>query len=198
MNEPVESLTEKSSVVKYSPKQLANFWKKVSKTEGCWNWTGCKVVHGGYGQISRNNKMMLAHRASYEIHFGKIPDGMDVLHTCDNPACVNPSHLWYGTHTDNMRDKVRKGRCNAPRGDNHPSRLHPERLARGDRSGARLHPERVPRGTRNGNAILNDESVLTIRRMRENGATYLEIGNLFGIGKSHIHQVISKKIWAHI
>jgi hypothetical protein len=63
-----------------------------------------------YGQFVMNGKSMLAHRASYELFVGPIPEGMLVLHTCDLPLCVKPQHLWLGTQAENMRDAIRKGR----------------------------------------------------------------------------------------
>lgn len=99
---------------------VERFWAKVAKSEdGCWLWMS-GLDREGYGHIYRQvacrvSKGILAHRFSYELAFGSIPDGMDVLHRCDVPACVRPDHLWLGTHQDNMTDMVRKGR--SPRGE---------------------------------------------------------------------------------
>ena len=93
------------------------FWEKVTKTENCWLWTGNRN-RDGYGELgvaktpSLPGGLMRAHRLSWEIHYGPIPDKMDVLHTCDVPPCVRPDHLFLGSHTDNMKDMARKGRSN--------------------------------------------------------------------------------------
>lgn len=84
-------------------------------SDKCWEWTGSRWSNG-YGRFCRP-RYSIAHRVSWELYCGEIPDGMNVLHRCDNPCCVNPSHLFLGTDLDNMRDKVAKER--SARGEQH-------------------------------------------------------------------------------
>jgi len=99
------------------------FWDKVQKTDTCWLWIG-STNQDGYGRFNIGGKLGGAHRYSFELHTGEIPEGMHVLHTCDTPACVRPDHLFLGTHSDNMQDMYRKRRHNKwpPMCRNHPDR----------------------------------------------------------------------------
>src|SRR5688572_5586831 len=94
---------------------VTRFWSKVDKTTTCWLWVGTRH-YKGYGDFAPSGqKKVKAHRYSWELHKGKIPNGMQVLHRCDNPPCVNPDHLFIGTNRDNVSDAIAKGRHVMPR-----------------------------------------------------------------------------------
>lgn len=90
---------------------IPRFWSKVRKSKGCWIWTAAASGVGDYGYFWSGSAMVRAHRFSWELHNGPIPEGLKVLHACDVPLCVNPSHLFLGTMQDNSDDMVQKGRC---------------------------------------------------------------------------------------
>ena len=110
------------------PNQPSDFMRYVLVVpNGCWNWVG-HTNRGGYGQMRVRGKTYSAHRLSFMLNRGPIPDGVCVLHRCDVPACVNPDHLFLGTDLDNKNDMIAKGRN--PIGPKHGrARLTPEQVA---------------------------------------------------------------------
>jgi hypothetical protein len=99
---------------------MERFWRRVDKSGDCWVWTG-PTIRDGYGRLSvglrPQRHHVLAHRLSWQLHFGPIPEGKLVLHRCDNPPCVRPDHLFLGTDLDNKRDCIQKGRARYAKGE---------------------------------------------------------------------------------
>jgi len=110
-NERTESLkpTEFKITGAYRQKVFKRFQKRIQFTDTCWLWTGA-VINNGYGQFRVNRKTIVAHRVAYDLYRGNIPKGKLVLHSCDNPPCVNPAHLFLGTQSDNVVDSIKKNR----------------------------------------------------------------------------------------
>lgn len=111
------------------------FWAKVNKSDDCWLWTAGKDS-SGYGKLNVGSRADLkqtiisAHRLSWQIHFGEIPEGLLVCHTCDVPACVNPDHLFLGTDQDNTDDMLKKNRGNKAKGSANGSARLDEEIVR--------------------------------------------------------------------
>lgn len=137
---------------------------------GCWLWIGGLSKEDGYGSISVDGKDRKAHRVMFELTSSeKIPPGYEVCHRCDNPCCVNPDHLFVGTHIDNMRDRDRKGR------------------------------RKAPKGTNNGFAKLDDAKVRAIRlALVENTKSQGEIATEFGCDRTTVSLIKLGKRWAHV
>ena len=107
---------------------VTRFWSQVVKQEsGCWEWIGAKDKDG-YGQFTANDRNNRAHRYSYQLHKGEIPTGVRVLHTCDNPPCINPEHLVLGSDLDNVMDAIEKGRLKVKGEDNPAAKLTEEQV----------------------------------------------------------------------
>ena len=142
----------------------------------CILWIGAKS--GLYGQISVGGKLKRAHRVAWEKENGSIPEGLYVLHHCDNPPCVNVDHLFLGTQADNMRDMSEKGRNGMQR--------HPERSS--------LYKVRTVRyGPDHHRFKLTDETILVIRQLARDGISTREIGRRFKIDRGHAARIASGK-----
>jgi hypothetical protein len=115
---------------------------------------------------------------------------MEVCHTCDNPPCWNPEHLWLGTHRENMDDAISKGR--------HGNLQHPERYLRGINSFSTQHPERLARGEQHGNAKFTDDDIRDIRQQYDQGIRVIELARRYKVSWSTIDCVVKRKHWKHI
>ncbi len=167
-------------------KTLARFWKKVDKDGPvpshcpelgpCWMWTAYRDPNG-YGRFGVGHVAALAHRVAFEIHSGTAaPRHLGVCHKCDNPGCVNHGHFFLGTMTENMADKVAKGR-----------------QARGDRAGCRLKPDSVPRGVRHHAAKLSEQQVTEILQAykgRRKGPTQEALARHYGVTRATIADAV--------
>jgi hypothetical protein len=166
------------------------FLEKINKNapNGCWEWIGY-ISPNGYGNFYVEGSVY-SHRFSYEFFKGPIPKGKMVCHTCDNRRCVNPDHLWLGTHTDNMRDAIAKGRLN-PRKLNQP---------RGDEHGMRKHPERAnPKfGSEHSHAKLTEEIVSEVRKRYIKGERVADMAREYGIHSVTMRDSIRRKTWKHV
>ena len=161
---------------------VGRFWSKVNKRgpDDCWEWVASRNSQG-YGQFSiGGRKFARAHRFSWELHNGPIAGGLFVCHQCDNPSCVNPSHLFLGTNNDNIQDAVKKGR-----------------IASGDRSGARTHPERMnhAHGEAHQNAKLTEKQVIMI--LRDN-RLHREIAAEYGVSRGLVSMIKRGIAWTYI
>lgn len=188
-----------------TPSELARFESKYvgEPNSGCWLWDGAVEV-GGYGVMKVGKKaddsyrQERAHRLAYEHFVGPIPAGMLVCHRCDVRCCVNPAHLFVGTHQANMDDMYRKGRGKKASGDSHYSRRRPELMKRGDDHWSRRRPERVSRGERQGAAKLSDAIVSDVLRAVAAGESRSSVARRLGVSRATIDNVANRKRWTHV
>ena len=151
--------------------QASRFMSGVEKSEkdGCWIWSRAKRGKG-YGTTSLNGKLIYAHRASWLIKNGLIPDGMVVCHRCDNPSCVNPEHLFLGTHRENILDAASKG------------------LMTGNRTFGEEKPQ----------AKLNEQQVIKIRQLYIDGTSRRHLAQIYKMSINTIDNIVNRRTWKHI
>jgi len=150
--------------------KLTDVWGRIDKKseDECWEWVGGKDTYG-YGIIMIDQVSWRSHRVVYTLTYNTIPDKLCVLHSCDNPACCNPKHLWLGTKQDNSIDMVKKGRhCDV-------------------------------RGIKHGRCKLLERDVLEIRRLYSSGNySKTELSKKYNVGRTQITRIINNESWKHI
>lgn len=147
------------------------YWAKVKVLgeDECWIWRPeVPFLASRYGTIYIDGKNVRPHRAAYILANGPISDTDEVCHKCDNPRCNNPKHLFLGTHQDNMIDAAKKGRMKPPKGESHHL--------------SKLTPEKV----------------FEIRRLRADGVSVKALAIRYGVSKSSLSAVCTRKTWKHI
>jgi hypothetical protein len=147
------------------------FWEKVNilSEEECWEWKAYVIPDKGYGTFWYMGENTFSHRMSWFLANGNIPSGLEVLHRCDNPPCVNPRHLFLGTQKDNMQDMIQKGRRFLMIGELHA------------------------------NSVLTANDVIEIRRRRkETGEHYDSIGRDFNLHSNYARDICTYKTWKHL
>jgi hypothetical protein len=162
--------------------RLSNrFWTKVQVLgeADCWEWQAFRSKFG-YGKTGVGGRVHFAHRVAWELTYGPIPDGIRVLHRCDNPPCVNPAHLFLGTMSDNMQDMWDKGRHEPPKKQPKPA------------------PIGRARGERHGLAKLTAEIVLLARQQAAAGTTYQALALQHGVTKQAIRYAVLRHTWKHV
>lgn len=148
-------------------RRLANGLERAVEGQ-CWTWTR-STNSAGYGTLTVAGRARYAHRLAYELAKGPIPKGADVMHSCDNPACINPDHLEVGTRSQNMADCHARGR----------SRI----------------PKPILRGEQNGAAKLTAEQVVDIKQRLGNGETQQTIADDFGVSQTLISAIKLGRLW---
>ena len=143
------------------------FYARALMRDGCWGWRN-KPARGGYAHMLWQGKTHRAHRLSWRIHHGPIPDGLCVLHRCDNPMCTNPAHLFLGTDLDNVRDRDLKGR------------------------------QARQRGSACGAAKLTDDDVVAIRAESARRGLVAALARRYGVSHSLISMIRSGRVWGHL
>jgi len=145
--------------------RLEKFSKRNEKT-GCIEWTGsCDC--DGYGQTSKDRNYR-THRLAYEIYVGPIPEGKLVCHHCDNPSCINTDHLYLGTHKDNVRDKMERGRAN------------------------------IPTGEKSASSKLTEEQAIELIRAKKSGKSTKAISDQFNISYYTVLEIVRGRSWKHL
>lgn len=165
----------------YTAKDIQRFWAKVkiaSDMDTCWEWQG-NTYPEGYGQFYCQRRKFRAHRVSWELANSESAGELFVLHSCDNPLCVNPKHLFLGTQKDNMQDMLSKNRQGWKSSNRKPSK--PRKYGQ-DRTGAKL----------------SNAAVSEIRSDAQSGLSQRKIARKHGVSQPLICKILNGDGWKHL
>lgn len=190
MTEPSRYYAPKPLTVNLTELDILRFWHKVDKhgpvmrpeLDCCWVWTAA-LNPGGYGRYSFEKETFQAHRISWLIHFGKYDGPLRVLHHCDNPKCVRPSHLHLGTSQENILEMVARNRHVPRPGELHHAFLKPGCMAKGEDAAL---------------SKLTDDAVRDIRTMWAAGHSRIKIAQKHKVTVSNIFYITSGRTWKHL
>lgn len=179
MNILINTPNNKKIKLKCTKQDINRFWSKVSKfktKKGCLEWLESTSTDG-YGKFKLDHHTLRSHRLAYVLsNKEQIPDDMWVLHTCDNPLCCNPDHLWLGDNSDNQQDMVKKGRYNS-----------------------KSDYKKIMRGVKNGKSKLTNKDVHEIRKMyKDKNIPLKRISGKFNVSQQTVVDVATGKTWTHI
>lgn len=168
----------------FDPVAVARFVRYVDISGGssaCWPWTGARMGRHGYGHFTIGSRSIPASRFSLELALGRrLAAGMLACHTCDNPPCCNPLHLYEGTPSDNARDAMDRGQWSPPAFVTRP------------------RPDQMARGTQVNTAKLTEALVREIRRQYAGGLSSTRLAAAYGVVPSTIQRIVKRTYWAHV
>lgn len=166
-----------AAISAYTPPRPGEwFWSRVDARgdDTCWPWLGGRWKHGGYGYLRHGGKALTASRVAWELTNGPIPKGLWVLHSCDNPPCCNPGHLFLGDAQSNVDDMLAK------------------------RRGGQARAGLKKRGEANGQAKLTEAEVRRLRHEAAGGETQGAIAARYGVSRGLVSMIVNRRYWSHV
>ena len=170
----------------YAIKTPEDFWRRVVRADGCWEWSGARMPTG-YGHLRYNGREWYAHRLAYALAIGAIPDGAFICHRCSHPPCCRPDHLYAGSARDNHADAVAASHATKPP------------MFFGSEHWAHVRPERIVKGERHGLAKVSADDVREMRRLYgQGGVSYRTLGGQYGMTAQAVCRIVKRRVWQHV